>query len=59
LQAKTAALSEIALFAALSEAEIQVLAREGEPCAGIFSDRSGKRENLPDISQWTRGDAGD
>jgi len=51
LQAKTAALSEIALFAALSEAEILVLAQraverrfeadeilfwEGEPCAGIF-----------------------
>jgi CRP/FNR family transcriptional regulator len=51
LPSKTAALSEIALFAALSEAEIQVLAQravekrfaadeilfwEGEPCAGIF-----------------------
>ena len=48
---KTAALSEIALFAALSESEVQVLAQraverrfapeeilfwEGEPCAGVF-----------------------
>jgi CRP-like cAMP-binding protein len=51
LTPKTAALSQIALFAALSEAEIQVLAQraverrfapdeilfwEGEPCAGVF-----------------------
>jgi CRP/FNR family transcriptional regulator len=51
LQPKTAALSEIALFAALSEAEIQVLAQraverrfapdeilfwEGDSCAGVF-----------------------
>src|SRR5207249_7773401 len=51
LQPKTAVLSEIALFAALSEAEIQVLAQraverrfapdeilfwEGEACAGVF-----------------------
>ena len=48
---KTAALSQIALFAALTEAEVQVLAQraverrfaademlfwEGEPCAGVF-----------------------
>ena len=51
MHTKTAVLSEIALFAALSESEIQVLAQravekrfaademlfwEGEPCAGVF-----------------------
>lgn len=67
---KISALSEIALFAALSESELQGLAQravgkrfapdemlfwEGEECAGIFLIIQVQREDLSDISRWTGG----